>query len=59
MSLKTATLDTGPTSYWPLDDAVGGSCHDALPGGGGQTAVKSWTTRLVACIRQLLELPRG
>jgi hypothetical protein len=28
MSLKTATLDTGPTSYWPLDDDVGGSCHD-------------------------------
>jgi len=30
MRLKTATLDTGPTSYWPLDDAVGGSCHDEL-----------------------------
>ncbi len=28
MSLKTAILDTGPTSYWPLDDDVGGSCHD-------------------------------
>jgi hypothetical protein len=28
MSLKTATLDTDPTSYWPLDDDVGGSCHD-------------------------------
>jgi hypothetical protein len=28
MSLKTATLDTEPTSYWPLDDVVGGSCHD-------------------------------
>jgi hypothetical protein len=26
--LKTVTLNTGPTSYWPLDDAVGGSCHD-------------------------------
>jgi hypothetical protein len=28
MSLGTATLDTGPTSYWPLDDALGDSCHD-------------------------------
>src|SRR5262245_43112131 len=28
MSLKTAILDTGLTSYWPLDDAVGDSCHD-------------------------------
>jgi hypothetical protein len=28
MSLKTAILDTGPTSYWPLDDALGGTCHD-------------------------------
>jgi hypothetical protein len=28
MSLKTAILDTGPTSYWPLDDVVGDSCHD-------------------------------
>ena len=28
MSLKSATLDTLPTSYWPLDDAVGDSCHD-------------------------------
>src|SRR5260221_2984136 len=28
MGLKTATLDTSPTSYWPLDDAVGDSCHD-------------------------------
>ena len=28
MGLKTATLDTGPTSYWPLDDALSGSCHD-------------------------------
>jgi hypothetical protein len=28
MSLKTAILDTSPTSYWPLDDAVGDSCHD-------------------------------
>ena len=26
--LKMATLNTGPTSYWPLDDVVGGSCHD-------------------------------
>ena len=30
MSLKTAILDTGPTSYWPLDDDVGGSCHDEV-----------------------------
>jgi len=28
MSLKAAILDTGPTSYWPLDDDVGDSCHD-------------------------------
>jgi len=29
MSLRTATLDTDPTSYWPLDDALGDSCRDA------------------------------
>jgi hypothetical protein len=28
MSLKTVILDTRPTSYWPLDDAVGDLCHD-------------------------------
>jgi hypothetical protein len=28
MNLNTTILDTGPTSYWPLDDAAGGSCHD-------------------------------
>jgi hypothetical protein len=31
MSLRTAILDTGPTSYWPLDDDdVGSSCHDEM-----------------------------
>jgi len=28
MYFKTATLDTVPASYWPLDDAIGYSCHD-------------------------------
>jgi len=28
MCFKTATLDTVPASYWPLDDAIGYSCHD-------------------------------
>ena len=28
MSLKTVTLDTSPTSYWPLDDAIGDLFHD-------------------------------
>lgn len=28
MAVKTAILATQPTSYWPLDDAAGSSCHD-------------------------------
>jgi len=41
MSLKTAILDTAPTSYWPLTDVNGTACrdemglHDALVGGAG------------------------
>ena len=30
MSVKAAILATQPTSYWPLDDAVGASCHDEM-----------------------------
>jgi hypothetical protein len=30
MSVKTAILATQPTSYWPLDDAAGASCHDEM-----------------------------
>ena len=31
MSIKSAILATQPTSYWPLDDAVGStSCHDEM-----------------------------
>ena len=30
MSSKTAILDTEPTSYWPLDDVTGTSCHDEM-----------------------------
>jgi hypothetical protein len=28
MAVKTAILATQPTSYWPLDDDAGSSCHD-------------------------------
>ena len=30
MTLKSAIRDTAPTSYWPLDDVSGDSCHDEL-----------------------------
>ncbi len=30
MSTKAAILGTSPTSYWPLDDPAGSSCHDEL-----------------------------
>jgi hypothetical protein len=30
MSIKDAILGTKPTSYWPLDDLAGSSCHDEL-----------------------------
>jgi hypothetical protein len=30
MSLKNAILTTVPTSYWPLDDVAGPSCHDEM-----------------------------
>jgi Concanavalin A-like lectin/glucanases superfamily len=30
VSVKTAILATQPTSYWPLDDAAGTSCHDEM-----------------------------
>jgi hypothetical protein len=30
MSTKAAILATNPTSYWPLDDPAGSSCHDEL-----------------------------
>jgi hypothetical protein len=30
MTVKTAILATQPTSYWPLDDAAGTSCHDEM-----------------------------
>ena len=30
MSVKTAILATQPTSYWPLHDAAGASCHDEM-----------------------------
>jgi hypothetical protein len=30
MSIKDAILDTLPTSYWPLDDLAGPSCHDEM-----------------------------
>jgi hypothetical protein len=41
MSLETAIVDTGPTSYWPLNDIAGPNCrdeiglHDALVNGTG------------------------
>jgi hypothetical protein len=30
MSAKDAILNTQPTSYWPLDDLNGLSCHDEM-----------------------------
>jgi hypothetical protein len=30
MSIKDAILNTSPTSYWPLDDVAGLSCHDEM-----------------------------
>ena len=30
MSVKDAILNTQPTSYWPLDDLNGLSCHDEM-----------------------------
>jgi len=30
MSVKDAILTTQPTSYWPLDDSGGASCHDEM-----------------------------
>jgi hypothetical protein len=30
MSIKDAILNTAPTSYWPLDDVAGLSCHDEM-----------------------------
>ena len=30
MSIKDAILNTSPTSYWPLDDLDGLSCHDEM-----------------------------
>ena len=30
MDVKTAVLATQPTSYWPLDDVAGSSCHDEM-----------------------------
>ena len=30
MSIKDAILNTSPTSYWPLDDLGGLSCHDQM-----------------------------
>ena len=30
MDVKTAILATQPTSYWPLDDVAGSSCHDEM-----------------------------
>jgi hypothetical protein len=30
MTIKATILGTKPTSYWPLDDLVGSSCHDEL-----------------------------
>ena len=46
MSTSTAILDTEPTSYWPLTDDSGTTCHDemalhdaVLNGSGGKLAV--------------------
>ncbi len=30
MSLKSAILNTSPTSYWPLDDKASSFCHDEM-----------------------------
>lgn len=30
MSLKSTILSAQPTSYWPLDDLDGSSCHDEM-----------------------------
>jgi hypothetical protein len=30
MGIKDTILGTIPTSYWPLDDLAGSSCHDEL-----------------------------
>jgi hypothetical protein len=30
MSIKDTILNTLPTSYWPLDDLDGLSCHDEM-----------------------------
>lgn len=30
MSIKDEILNTSPTSYWPLDDLEGSSCHDEM-----------------------------
>jgi hypothetical protein len=30
MTIKDAILSTLPTSYWPLDDPDGFSCHDEM-----------------------------
>jgi hypothetical protein len=30
MSVKSTILSTQPTSYWPLDDLNGFSCHDEM-----------------------------
>ena len=30
MDLRTAILDTAPTSYWPLTDDANGLCHDEM-----------------------------
>jgi hypothetical protein len=30
MTIKTAIIATQPTSYWPLDDDAGASCHDEM-----------------------------
>ena len=30
MSIEDTILSTSPTSYWPLDELSGSSCHDEL-----------------------------
>jgi hypothetical protein len=45
MSLKSAILATAPTSYWPLDDVPGASCHDEM---GLHAAVGSAGVKLAA-----------
>jgi hypothetical protein len=53
MTLKSAILETKPTSYWPLDDAVGSNLlhdecglHDGLPCGVDLAEVSFGTTRM-------------